>query len=170
MVLEERSCWRSGECRRGWASRSRSGRAGAAASGPGEPTAGAGAVAAGSGPSIEVAISAVRCSGCCCDLIAYSLLLVLLGSLLSLYASDFFTASQVIFLAGYTAEWAADFSSFSFCPATERNHQGEGQQCHPGEDAAQPQHQEHRGPGRPPQGHAGSTHQTASPCPPIVCD
>src|SRR5437899_7031054 len=71
MILRERGCWRSGECRRGWASRSGSGRAGAAASGPGEPTAGAGAVAAGSGPPRELAISAALGSGCC-DLIAGS--------------------------------------------------------------------------------------------------
>src|SRR3954470_7222808 len=75
MVLVESNCWRSGERRRGGASRSPSGHAGAAASGPGEPTAGTGAVAAGSGPSREVAISAALCSGCCCDLITFSFFL-----------------------------------------------------------------------------------------------
>src|SRR5947207_2688885 len=95
MVMGETSCWRSGECRRGWASRPGSRRAGAAASGPGEPTAGAGAVAVGSGLLIEAGPSAALCSGCCCDFIACSFLFSL-GSLLLLYAADFFTASQDI--------------------------------------------------------------------------
>src|SRR5665213_2211806 len=93
MVMAERSCWRSGTDKRGWAVRSGTARGELAVSDTAEPTAEAWAFAGGQTTSIAAGIPTVLRSGCFRGLIAYSFLFIPSLSR-SLYATDLFTRSE----------------------------------------------------------------------------
>src|SRR5665213_1201459 len=93
MVMAERSCWRSGTDKRGWAVRSGTARGELAVSDTAEPTAEAWAFAGGQTTSIAAGIPTVLRSGCFRGLIAYSFLFIPSLSR-SLYATDLFTRSD----------------------------------------------------------------------------
>src|SRR5450755_2142264 len=91
--MAERSCWRSGTDRRGWAVRSGTARGGRAASDTAGPTAEAWAFAEGQATSVAAGIPTVLRWGCFRGPIAYSFSFFL-GLSCSLYATDYFTGSQ----------------------------------------------------------------------------